>query len=227
MEILEDEAQRPLASERADELEEPVERLALDGIAREAAEALLLLRLERQAEKRGEERVGLLRLIAEAPGELGAELDADSRLRVGQADTEPASELLAHGPVRDRLRVRDRVAREKADPTVEVLGHLGHQARLADPGLAGDGYDRPLAEEKSVEHVAQLAELSRTADERRFGIGPAVSALAGHAECGNGLDLALELEIAQFLELEHVFDLACRRSAPQRGRRAPAAAQPR
>ena len=104
------------------------------------------------------------------------------------------------------------MAREKADPTVEVLGRLGHQARLADPRLAGDGYDRPLAEEKSVEHVAQLAELSRTADERRFGIGPAGARSAGHAECGNGLDLALQLEIAQLLELEHVFDLACRRS---------------
>ena len=70
MEVVEHQTQRALSCERADELVERVEGLALDGVARQVAHLLLLLRLEHQAEQRGEEGIGLRRVIAEHAGEL-------------------------------------------------------------------------------------------------------------------------------------------------------------
>ena len=70
VEILEHETQRALSRERVDELVEPVERLVLDGVGREVAHPLLLLRLERQAEQGGEQGIGLVCLVGERAGEL-------------------------------------------------------------------------------------------------------------------------------------------------------------
>ena len=121
VEILEHETQRALSRERADELVEPVERLVLDGVAREIAQPLLLLRLERQAEQGGEEGIGLLCLVAERAGELRPQLEADARLGIGDAQTEPAAEQLAHRPVGDRLGVGDGVTGEEAHAPGEAL----------------------------------------------------------------------------------------------------------
>ena len=142
MEILEHQTQRPFSCERGDELIEPVEGLVLDRVGREVAHPLLLLRLERQAEQGGEERIRLLRLVGERAGELGPQLEADARLGVGDAEPEPASEHLAHRPVRDGLGVGDGVTGEEAHAPVEALLGLGDEARLADPRLAGDRDDR-------------------------------------------------------------------------------------
>ena len=142
VEILEHQTQRAFSCDRADELVEPVERLVLDGVAREVAQALLLLRLERQPEQGGEEGIGLLCVVGERAGELRAQLQTDARLGIGNAQTEPGAEQLAHRPVRDRLGVGDGVAGEEADAPGEALLQLGDEARLADPGLAGDRGDR-------------------------------------------------------------------------------------
>jgi hypothetical protein len=54
VQVLEHQTQRAFSCERAYELVEPVEGLVLDDIAREVAHPLLLIRLERQAERAGE-----------------------------------------------------------------------------------------------------------------------------------------------------------------------------
>jgi hypothetical protein len=70
VEVVEHQAQRALSCQRADELVEPVEGLTLHGVARQVVHSLLLLRLEHQAEQRGEKGIGLRRVIAEHAGEL-------------------------------------------------------------------------------------------------------------------------------------------------------------
>ncbi len=70
VEILEHETQRALSRKRIDELVEPVEHLVLDGVAREVADPLPLLRLEHQAEQGGQQGIGLVCLVGERAGEL-------------------------------------------------------------------------------------------------------------------------------------------------------------
>ena len=70
--VLEHQTRGAISCERADELVEPAEHLVLDGVARELAQALLQLRLEREPEQIGEEGIGLLCVVGERAGELRA-----------------------------------------------------------------------------------------------------------------------------------------------------------
>jgi hypothetical protein len=94
---------------------------ASDGVGGEVANPLLLLRLEPHAEQAGEERIGLLCLLAERAGERDTQLQADASLVIGDAEAEPVSEQIAHGRVGDRFGVGHRVAGEEAHALCEAL----------------------------------------------------------------------------------------------------------
>ena len=111
VQILEHQAERAFSCERADELVEPVERLVLDRVAREIADPLLLLRLEREAEQAGEERIGLVCLVAErarrAPPAARAGRAPRDRRHRGRASRGAARAPASRGSSRRRRR-RDR-----------------------------------------------------------------------------------------------------------------------
>src|SRR5262245_16767725 len=125
----------------------------------ELGDLLLLLRLERQAEKGGNEWIGLVRLVAERLREMSPQLQARACLRVGDAEVEPAPQLLAHRPIRDCLGVRDAVSSQKADALAEMMLRLGYQARLPDSRLAVHGHDRAFSAEEPFEAGLERREL--------------------------------------------------------------------
>ena len=168
VEILEYQAQRSFSCERADELVEPVERLVSDRVACEIADPLLLLRLEHEAEEAGEEGIGLVCLVGERARELRPELEPDAGLGIGDAQTKPAAELLAHRPIGDRLGIGDGVTREEADAPGKALLRLGDETRLPDSRLAGDRDNRALSLEQPFEGLVQRRQLLLASDQRRL-----------------------------------------------------------
>ena len=69
MQVFEDEAERLLVGELADELVERLESRGLDALPVELPDALCRVGLERQIEQVGKERIEVLRLVAEERGE--------------------------------------------------------------------------------------------------------------------------------------------------------------
>src|SRR4029453_2860303 len=115
VQVFEDETERLLLGELADELVERLEGRGLDAFPVELTDALRRVGLERQVEQVGEERIEVLRLFAEERAELGFELQADARLGGGGADLEPLAQQVADRPVRKRLRVGDGAALDETD----------------------------------------------------------------------------------------------------------------
>src|SRR6185437_14646482 len=68
-------------------------------------------------------------------------------------------------------------------------------AALADPGLAGEEEDRARAGPHLVDRLRREHELVLAADERRLGLCAPGSRGRLHAECGDGVGLALEGEV--------------------------------
>ncbi len=88
MEVLENEAHRPLAAERPHEVGDGIESLALDAVSTELAYTLGIVAVERQAEQGRQEGVGLIRVLAER-GEARLQLQPHARLGVRAAEAEP------------------------------------------------------------------------------------------------------------------------------------------
>ena len=114
VEVFEDEAERLLLGELADELEEHLERPRLDALPVQLADGRLRLGLEREADEAREEGIGLLGLVlAEHVRELGLQLQAHAGFRGGGADAEPLAQQVADRPVGEGLRVGDAAASMK------------------------------------------------------------------------------------------------------------------
>ena len=103
-------------------------------------------------------------------------------------------------------------AREEAHALLRAAAHLRDEPALADARLARDRDDRAAAVGEVGHHVVEHAQLAVAADERRD-LARLPLPLAGHAEDLDRRGLALELELADRLELERALDLL-------RGRRA-------
>ena len=65
--------------------------LPLDSVTCQLADLLLLLRLELEAEQRGDEREGLVGFAFQHSRQAGTELQPSDRLRIGFAQPEPAA----------------------------------------------------------------------------------------------------------------------------------------
>ena len=133
VEILEDQAERLLVGELADELEEDLERAGLDALAVQLPDRLRRLGLERQADEVGDERIGVVRLLApEEVRQLGLELEAHAGLGRRGADAEPLAQQLADGPVGEGLGVGDAAGLDEAHAVAIAVAHLPDQPGLAD-----------------------------------------------------------------------------------------------
>ena len=120
---------------------------------------------------------------------------------------------------------------EQADVrlALEPRAHFPHQTRLADPGLAGQQDDMPLAVFGLLPSAQQQRDLLVTADQRRqarrlprleapFGL-----TLAFDPPGGKRLGEALEPPGSEVVELEHAAEQPARRLADHHRCRAPPA----
>ena len=112
--------------------------------------------------------------------------------------------------VRDGLAVRDRLAaqREHALPA-RIVGHLGHQARFAHPGLAVQVQHSALAPHGSIHQAAHQRQLSLAADKaalarsrRGAPFGPAADQVIAHR-----LALALDADRRALLRFKQAADV--------------------
>ena len=138
----------------------------------QAREGLLAIGLAaaRQADERAEARPAATR-ASSAPGDGVAELRARFGRRVGLEDAGVGLDDLAERPERDAVAVGEAAAlppvrRAPARSSTQVA-ELREQARLADPGLAGDRDELDLRlAEHALERVLEQPELALAADER-------------------------------------------------------------
>ena len=206
VQVFEDEAHRLLARERAHELDDRLVRLPLHRVAREAVEPLCRVVLEREPEQRSEERVMGVGPTVDGAREVHLQLEPHARLRIGHAEAEARTQQLAQRVVRNVLRVRDALRREEADVLLRSAPHLRNEAALADARLARDRDDRAAAVGEVGHHVVEHDHLAVAADERRD-LARLPFPLAGHAEDLARRGLALELDLADRLEVERGLDL--------------------
>jgi hypothetical protein len=214
VQVLEDEAERLLVGEAPDELVEDLEGAHLDRLAVQLPQSLRRVRLEREPEESGEERIGLVRVLpSEEVRELGFELEPDAGFRSGGAHLEPLAQKLPDRPVRKRLRVGDAARLDEADAVAVGVPRLPDEPGLANPGLAGDRDDRAPSLHERVHRALQDRELELAPDQRecrRLGLRLPE---ALDAERLDGPADALELLLAEVFELDGALDLALGRGA--------------
>ena len=216
MQVLEDQAQRLLVGELADELEEDLERPRLDALAVELPDCLRRLGLEREADEVGDERVGLVRLLpAEEVGQLGLQLEPDAGLRGRGADAEPLAQELSDGPVREGLCVGDAARLDEAHAVAIAVAHLPDEAGLADPGLAHDGDDRAATLDERVHRPLEDGQLEVAPDDRQARRRGLRLADPRDAEDVERLAHALDVLRPELLEVEASLDLSLRRRADE------------
>jgi hypothetical protein len=215
VEVLEDEAERLLLGQLADELVEDLERTRLDRLSVELADALRGIRLEREAEDAGEEGIGLLGVVAEQVRELGLELEAHARLGCRGTDLEPFSEEVSKRPVREGLRVRDAAPLDEADAVSVPAAHLPDEPALADSRLARHGDDRAAPFRERVHRPLEHGQLEVPPDERVGRLDRLVVAQPRDAVGVHRLAQALELLAAQLFDIETGLDLTVRRRSDE------------
>ena len=135
VEVVEEDDERAVLSERREELLDDLERPVLQRLRREVREARRDLGLGVEAEERAQIRVDLELALAEEIGDGAPEADAHPELRIVQRRAEPLAEEVAERPVRQRLAVRDAPSFE---PQPLVLG-----ARIGERGGSFRSRPRP------------------------------------------------------------------------------------
>ena len=212
VEILEDDAQRPLGCESAEELGEGLEGLVLDTLPVQLSDPLGGFRLEREADQAGEERVDLVGVVEEL-GQLGLQLQADPCLGCGGADPEPLAHEIPDRPVGKVLRIGDAAAFDEADLGAMKAADLGDEPRLADPGLAHDRENHAAAVDEAVHRPLEHRQLEVAADERALQHEDLGIPDPGHLEGRDRSALPGQLLVAELLELEAALHLALRQHA--------------
>ena len=209
VEILQDEAERALGCEAAEQLGKSLEGLVLDAFPVQLSNPLGRLRLEREADQAREERVDLLGVVEEL-GELCLELQAHPRLRGRGSDPEPLTHEIPDRPIGKVLAVGDTATFDETDLGAIEAADLGDEPRLADPGLAHDRDDHAAPVDETVHRPLEHRQLEIAPDERalqheRFRIPD-----PRHLERRDRGALPGELLLAELLELEAPLHLALR-----------------
>ena len=114
------------------------------------------------------DRPQLVEVVDGQPFDPGAQLRRDALLRVALEDAGRLLDDLCDGPVGDALPVGQAAAPADRGLALGGRGELGHQAALADAGVADEGGDeRPALVDGAPPRREQDVELGRAADERR------------------------------------------------------------
>ena len=114
VQIVEHEAERLLAREVAAQLGNVLEGLALDALSARLPQERDRVRLELDAEQVADERICVLCLGAEEPGELGLQLEGVSAPQASRAYAEPLAEQFAYRVVGRALGVGNRSPLDEA-----------------------------------------------------------------------------------------------------------------
>src|SRR5439155_18725016 len=165
VEILEDEAERPLVGEPAHELREDVEGLTLDALPVQLTDALGGVGLQRDPEEAREEWVDVVRVPAEEVRELGLEIEADAGLGRRRAHAQPFAQEVADRPVGQTLGVGDGAALDEADAVAVAVPDLDREPRLADAGLSDHRHDPASSLEEAFDGALEHRQLEVAADE--------------------------------------------------------------
>ena len=185
VQILEDDEERPLLGQPLHELGDHLEAAPVQGVAAQLMQLLDRARIGLlQAEEVGQERIALVAAGAEELVQGRLQVEPHPRLAGGRRRAEPIAQQVADRPVGEPLGVAEAAADQQAHAVAQRPDRIGHQAGLADAGLAGHRHDHPDAVHHPFEGGSGRGRARRRG--RPGGCRPAGRGDRAHAPRGRG-----------------------------------------